>query len=320
MRMEIKTPDIFGRTPDDKTDKWYRVVRERKDFQKVKKHLHNLWEFFYKQKLNDPHFLAEFPVRLFHRWWEMEVGWFLHYNGYMIRSEACGPDFICSKADSEIYVEAVLCEPGDANSINYSGKLISNPYKDGEIKIADVNLPERERLELLRIRNSIENKVRQYQQHKDQGLIDPKKPYIIALSSVMIPDMVSNSDGVPSAVKAVYPVGQIYLSFTRNSTKAISGGRTYRPKIKKNDTSDVNTDIFLPSSLSQFYEGVSGILYSNSSFIGDLYLSAMRNSFIFIHNFVSLNPVQQSIFGANMDYWIEKENDDYLLKNNRIDN
>lgn len=160
----------------------------------------------------------------------------------------------------------------------------------------------------------------QYQQHKEKSLIDPKRPYVIALSTVMIPDMVSNSDGIPSAVKAVYPVGQIYLSFSRNSTKATGGGRTYRPKIQKNDTADVNTDIFLPSSRSQFYEGISGILYSNSSFVGDPYLSAMSNSFVYIHNFVSLNPVPQCFFGVNMDYWIEQENEDYLLKNNRVDN
>ena len=90
-------------------------------------------------------------------------------------------------------------------------------------------------------------------------------------------------------------------------------------KSKKNKNADVNTNIFVPSSLSAFYEGISGILYSDSSFKWKLYLSAMSTSFIYIHNFVSLNPIPRRCFGANMDYWIEKENEDYLLKNNRID-
>jgi hypothetical protein len=210
-----------------------------------------------------------------------------------------------------------MCEPGDINSNNYPAALISGPYKNGELKTADIYLPERERIELLRIRNSIENKVRQYSQHIENGFIDPKNPYVIALSTVMIPDMVSNSDGIPSIVKAVYPVGQIYLSFSQNSSKAISSGRTYRPKIQKHETVDVLTDIFLPSSNQQFYSGISGILYSNSSFKGDLYLSAMSKSFIYVHNFIGLNPIQQCYFGSKMDYWIERDKQDFLLKNNR---
>ncbi len=317
--MNSSKPNIFEREPDNSTDQWYRVIRDRSDFQEVKKYICGLWSFFYKSKLNDPHFLIEFPVRLFHRWWEMEVAWFLHQRGWSLKSGSSGPDFTCCKGDKEIYVEAVMCEPGDLKSENYPKELIPGPHEKGVFNVADVSIPERERLELLRIRNSIENKVNQYQKHQKKGIIDSKKPYVIALSSAMIPDMVSDDDGIPSIVKAVYPVGQIYLSFSRDSTEATGGGRTYRPKIDKNYNAEVFTNIFLPSESDSRYNCVSGLLYSASSFKRTRYLAAIGNTFIFVHNFVAHSPVERCCFGEHMEYWIEngQDEDEFLLKNDR---
>lgn len=320
--MESLIPDIFEREPDNDTDQWYRVIRDRSDFTEVKTHMQNLWTFFHSSGLNDPHFLQEFPVRLFHRWWEMEVAWFLHQKGWTLKSSSRGPDFICSKDDNHIYVEAVMCEPGDPNSANCPTELIPGPHEKNVFKVADVSLPERERLELLRIRNSIENKLNQYQNHLKKGLIDPKRPYVIAISSAMIPDMISDDDGIPSVVKAVYPVGQIYLSFNRGSTKATGGGRTYRPKIDKNSNAEVNTNIFLSPLQNSSYACTSGLLYSASSFKRTRYLSIMSDTFLFVHNFVACNPMQRCCFGEHMEYWIEEGEGEgeYLLKNNRETN
>ena len=315
--MVSSIPNIFEREPDNKTDQWYRVIRDRCDFTEVKKHMLSLWSFFYESNLNDPHFLAEFPVRIFHRWWEMEVAWFLHQKGWTLKSSPIGPDFICSKNDKKIYVEAVICEPGDPESENYPKELILGPHEKGVFKVADVSLPERERLELLRLRNSIENKVTQYHKHQKKGLIDSKTPYIIALSSAMIPDMVSDDDGIPSIVKAVYPVGQIYLSFRRGSTAATGGGRTYRPKIQKHISAEVDTNIFLPSESENKYKCISGLLYSASSFKRTRYLAAIGNTFLFVHNFVTHNTLERCCFGEHMEYWIESGQDEgeFLLRN-----
>ena len=314
--MENNLPDIFAYEPDDETDQWYKIVRERNDFIDIKKHINKMWEFFYTSGLSDPHFQQEFPVSLFHRWWEMEVAWFLFTKGFELKSSSSGPDFIGTKNGSTIYVEAVACEPGEPKSPDFPKKLIDGPYQEGEFKITHVDLPERERLELLRIRNSIESKAKQYQNHIEKGLIDSKTPYVVALSPVMIPDMIADDDGIPSAVKAVYPVGQIYLSIDRKSGKAIDGGRSYRPKIEKTNKAEIYTNIFLPSPLKENYEDISGILYSSCSFKKSLYLNEMSESFIFIHNFVSSNSLKNSFFGDGMDYWIEAGKAEYSLKNN----
>ncbi len=75
-----------------------------------------------------------------------------------------------------------MCEPGDSCLSNYPAELIPGPHKNGEFKIADVDLPERERLELLRIRNSIESKV--------DGLVKSRKiellPQYIAVAKSIL--------------------------------------------------------------------------------------------------------------------------------------
>lgn len=314
--MKENIPDIFAYNPDDTTDKWYKVVRERNDFANIKRHIIELWNFFYTNGLSDPHFSTEFPVRLFHRWWEMEVAWLLSKKGFELKSSSSGPDFTCIKNGSTIYVEAVTCEPGEQDSPDFPNKLIQGPHIEGEFKVASIDLPAREGLELLRLRNSIEYKVKQYQKHKEKGLVDPQTPYVIALSPVMIPDMIADDDGIPAVVKAVYPVGQIYLSVDRKSSKVIDGGRSYRPKIQKHNKTDIYTNIFLPSPLQDNYEGISGILYSPCSFKNSLYLDAMRNSFVFIHNYISCNPLKHNFFGSKMDFWIEDNDEEYILKNN----
>ena len=133
----------------------------------------------------------------------------------------------------------------------------------------------------------------------------------------MIPDMVSDSDVIPSIVKAVYPVGQIYMSFERGSSKRTGGGRTYRPQIDKSDSAKVNTNIFLPSENEDFYSCVSGLLYSASSFKRTRYMSKMGETFLFVHNYLSRNCLHRNLFGKNMEYWIEsgQEEGEYLLKN-----
>ena len=37
--MENNLPDIFAYEPDDETDQWYKIVRERNDFIDIKKHI-----------------------------------------------------------------------------------------------------------------------------------------------------------------------------------------------------------------------------------------------------------------------------------------
>jgi hypothetical protein len=314
--MKAPIPDLFASSPDHTTDKWYKVIRDRRDLMAAKEHFVEMWNFYYSAGLNDPHFTSEFPSRLCHRWWELEVAWFLSQKGFELKSSSYGPDLLCIKGDIKIYVEDVICEPGDPNSPDFPAELMPGPHNDGKVKVTHVDLPERERLELLRLRNSIESKVHQYHQRLEKGHIDPQIPYILALSPVMIPDMISDGDGIPAVVKAVYPVGQIYLTIDRTSQKVIDKGRTYRPTIQKSSKSDILTNIFLPLASQTIYAGISGILYSSCSFKRSDYLIAMYQSFIFLHNYISNKPLELGCFGKNMDFWIEEGDDEYHLKNN----
>lgn len=314
--MKKTIQSLFYYEPDHASDKWYGVIRGRSDFAGVKAHIDDMWKYFCGAGLNDPHFASEFHSHIFHRWWELEVAWYLSHQGFSLESSSSGPDFLCTKDGRKIYVECVVSEPGEATSPDYPGKLISGPHRNGEIKISHVDLPERERQELLRIRNSIESKLKQYHRHVEKDSVDPKYPYVIALSPAIIPDMISDDDGIPSIVKAVYPVGQIYLTIDRTTNKVIDGGRTNRSTIKKSNNADVRTNIFLPNESEHNYSDISGVLYSACSFVRTRHLSAMSSSFIFVHNYTAGKQLSRSYFNDNMDYWIEEAKDGYQLKNN----
>ena len=313
--MKADLPDIFAYPPDSTTDNWYEVVRDRSDFTQVKAHINEMWKFYYRAGLSDPHFESQFPTRLFHRWWELEVAWYLSNKGFTLESNSSGPDLVCTKNDITIYVEDVICEPGAPGSPDRPNELIPNPPRSGKGSVTHVELPERERVELLRIRNSIESKVQQYHCRVEKNHIDPQVPYVIALSPVMVPNMVADCDGIPSAVKSVYPVGQMYQSIDRKSGKVVDEGRSHRPKIQKANKADIHTNIFLPSPEQEKYRGISGILYSACNFKRTEYLPAMSHSFTFIHNYIAKLPLERCQFGKYMDFWIE-EDAEYHLKNN----
>ena len=223
---------------------------------------------------------------------------------------------VCTKDGTTIYVEDVICEPGNPASSDYPNDLLPDLPRNGEARITHVELPDRERVELLRIRNSVESKVQQYHRRVEKKHIDPQIPYVIALSPVMVPNMISEHDSIPSAVKAVYPVGQIYLSLNRMSGKVVDEGRSHRPKIQKSNKADIHTNIFLPSPEQDKYSGISGILYSSCNFKRTDYLSAMSRSFTFIHNYIAKIPLERCQIGKDMDYWIEEGDEEYLLQKN----
>lgn len=316
-------PDLFADPPRQGTDSWYAAIRDKSRFVAKKEHILEMWRFYYTSGLHDPEFKNEFPTQFHHRWWELEVAWFLHQRGFDL-TKPPGPDLLCKKDDIEVYVEAVVPEPGNTDSPDYPKPAPFSVGNDAICATKSISLPEQERLELLRLTNSIESKVDQYhrycaKQRSDASFqYNPQVPFVIALSPAMIPDMLSDmADSFPAIIKAVYPVGQIYLSIDCASGEAIGGGRTYRPNIQKSNKAHVSTSVFLPSPSQERYAGISGILYNPCS-PGRTIGSYARRShpFDFVHNFVSRNRLRVGCFGENMDYWFEEGDGVYEMKNN----
>jgi hypothetical protein len=290
-----------------------------------KEHMVEMWRFFYTSRLHDPEFMNEFPTQFPHRWWELEVAWFLHQSGFRLTRPAAGPrgsgpDLLCTKDDIEVYVEAVVPEPGKRDSPDFPAKIPFSPH-EGRVRLGKV--AEDEPPELLRLTNSIKSKVDQYhrycaKQRNDPSFqFNPQIPFVIALSPVMIPHMRSDEEHMPAVIKAVYPVGPISVNIDRASGKVTGGGRTYRPNLRKSNKADVSTSIFLPSPSQERYAGISGILYSHCDYQRSICFSPARSHpFVFVHNFVARNRLKVGCFGENMDYWFEQGDGVYEVRNN----
>ena len=313
--MKEGIPNLFSLSQDYKFDRWYNLIRDRSDLKSVKEHIKKMWEFYYSKGLSDPHFMKEFPVHFCHRWWELEVAWFFFKQKFNLRNFTYGPDLICTKNNMTVYVEDVVSESGDQNSPDYPNAIFVHEGNVGEFKVASVDLKERERVELLRLRNSIESKANKYYQWIEKGQIDQKTPFVLAISSVMIPDMISDGDGLPSIIKAVYPVGHITLKLNPKNQKVVEQGRAYRPKVQKSSKSNIYTDIFLDNSSDTDYSCISGILYSSFSFRNTNYAKSPYHSFIFVHNYNSRNPIEIGFFDNVIDYWIENREDNFMIRN-----
>ena len=320
--------DLFARPPDQRTDSWYAAIRGKSHLVAEKKHIVEMWRFYYTSGLHDPEFINEFPTQFPHRWWELEVAWFLHQSGFRLTRPAAGPrgsgpDLLCTKDDIEVYVEAVVPEPGKRDSPDYPKPVSFSVGADGISASGTISLPEKERPELLRLTNSIESKVCQYhtwcaKQRSDPSLqFNPQLPFVIALSPVMIPDMASDEGGLPAIIKAVYAVGLKSLDVDCASGEITGEGRTYRPNIQKSNKAPVSTSIFLPSPSQERYAGISGILYSHCDYQRSICFSPARSHpFVFVHNFVARNRLKVGCFGENMDYWFEQGDGVYEVRNN----
>lgn len=316
--MQSKIPDLFKHVPDDDVDPWYRVVRDRHDMVQVKERINSMWSAYYRLGLADRHFLSEFPRKFCHRWWELEVACFLLDNGFELRSADSGPDFICQKDSSRVYVECVVCEAGNIDSPDFPAPLYPD-VAEGTVDVIDINLPEQERVELLRIRNAIENKVTQYHKHLESGLIQRDIPYVIALSPVLLPDLIADEENMPGVIKAVYPVGNIFLSIDPSTGKTLGGGRSLRSSIIKSTNAPVHTNVFLPEPENARYKGVAGILYSYTDFrriSGSARILQNGHSFIFVHNLATANGISVGFFGERMDFWVELASYTYIVRNN----
>jgi hypothetical protein len=314
----IPIPNLFESLPDKNSDPYYGAVRDQKERIHIKNHIDSMWDKFYRCDLQDSHFISEFPRKdkFWQRLWELEVANFLLANGFELNSADIGVDFICKKDSKEFYVECVACDRGLVGSPDYCGEIF--PSGEEVVSLAIDDMPERERGSLLRLTNSIDKKVNKYHKDVEKGVIRGDIPYIIALSTALLPNFIGDEDDMPLAVKAVYPVGNICFRIGVPTGTTGKSGRAWRESIiKKSDTS-IRTDIFLPTPENEKYKSLAGILYSGSDFRVNSSARIQQNghSFIFVHNIAAVKPVDLGFLGSKMDFWVEQIDDDYVVKNN----
>lgn len=313
--MRQRTKDLFSSSPTQCHPDYKCLLSSR--MQNVRQHLNQVWQWYLECGLPDDHFLSEFPLQTSKRLWEMETAWFLHNCGFTLSSRKAGADFLCESEGKAFEVEAVAVGPGADDHPDLVREFTM--ANDGPVRCSKrINIPERERIELLRVAGAIDSKAKKRLCDIDKGVSDSSLPFLIALSVVDIPMMVSDWD-MPAALKAVYPIGGQCYDIDPATGRFLRRRWQCRPQIQKGTEakSNISTQIFCPGCGASHHREISALLYSNLNFreFGYPYNPWEHcRQFFLIHNADCTRELVHGSLNVKAEYWLEETSpNEYVL-------
>jgi hypothetical protein len=128
-------------------------------------------------------------------------------------------------------------------------------------------------------------------------------PFVIAVNARGVPEMLFDGDP-PCIIKAVFPIGDAYITFDRTTMEQVDQGYHHRPEIQKKSGAPVATTVFCDPA----YSGVSAILYCNS----DISMhppdpADIGNDFTWIPNPLATNLVPPGAIPWGRAYQVEDD-------------
>lgn len=261
----------------------------------ARKNIDHLWNFYCKYA--DNNFCKEFSRDFYSRFWEMYLAYVLYERGFPIDCPKPGPDIVIKDGISRIWIEAVAPKCGNEQAKDKVIDIIEDK-NNNEVAVA----PFEEKQVILRFRQAIENKLEQYHKYRKQTknrtpIIREQDYYVIAISGTNLPWSCPDKLIQPLIVKAVFPIGSLYLVINPENSAVIRKGFKLRRSIQKSCGSPVTTDIFLQEE----YSPISGILYSRTYAICN-YPNIPGSEFIFIHNPFAKNKIPYGYFSMGREY------------------
>lgn len=234
---------IFFRKSVKNESKLYARIRDYKGDFLVKSQIENMWEKY--ESLAPQKFLDKIQNnQSFHqRWWEMflAIG-LLNLNFKIITSPTDkGPDFKINLPSQIMNIEAVA--PNIGNTDEAVPELLNGVH----------NFPEKELL--LRITNSLESKLKVFNNYLEKGIVAYNDLNVIAISSCALNQFGSLMDfPAPILLKVLAGIGNLVLSKRNNYFQN-------RNTIKKESGNFVDTNLFNLEN----YSKICAVLYSHSS-------------------------------------------------------
>jgi hypothetical protein len=324
--MKARTKTLFGVQCGNCHPAYAELLGYR--MQHVREHLDRLWEWYQETGLPDANFLSEFPIQTRKRLWELEVAHFLHNCGFTLSNKKAGSDFLCESKAVTFEVDAVAPGPGSGDNPDRVDEI---PLKgDGRFQWSEkIHIPERERVELLRLTGIINAKAKKHVRDMEKGVSDSSLPFVVAISVLDMNMVVSNWD-MPAALKAVFPIGGQCYDIDPETSKFITSKFIRhrwqcRPQIQKGTKSleDISTQMFCPGCGTSEHREISALLYSEIDFreSGYPYLPEdHRKRFCLIHNADCTKPLGRGIVRAGEEYWIEPNGENqYVLSKTTLE-
>jgi hypothetical protein len=224
-------------------------------------------------------------------WWELYLAFALSELGISLLPDESKPHFGKGRPDiitsfPRVWIEAVTAEVGtgpDALTEPQIGKASEVPIEGF----------------ILRLRNSIHNKIQVIDRYIHDGTIPRGESIIIAISGARLPFRFTEG-ATPNIVRAVFGVGNQILEFDVATRKHLNTSLEYKDHVLKKSNRPVATNLFLNKEL----EHISAILYSASDCVNNP--RQPGRDFILVHNPHAIAALPESWLPAADQYWMEE--------------
>jgi hypothetical protein len=173
-------------------DPAYVNIRDESHWAGSKAYVEELWSSF--RPLADQNCRSDARNHFLERFWEMYLARAFQVAGH--QPEAApkeGPDFLISARGKRIWVEATTAGPGEGDD------AIPQFRYDVVQRVPEDQI-------LLRLRTRISEKVKQWRNWSDKGIVAPEDAFIVAINGCRIRPALGDTTP-PYVVKAVFPFG-----------------------------------------------------------------------------------------------------------------
>lgn len=282
------------------SDKEYICIRDNPRYLQVKNRIEQMWTVH--EPYADPHFLSEVKEQFHSRIWEMMLTNTFVARGFSLKKlSSDGPEFFIEKSDKRFWIEAIAAGAGKGKDAVPSPLNLQNEQWELDAVPTD-------RI-ILRLTNSIGQKLKKYEEDLQAGRIKPEDAYILAVNGYKAingwfganEEIEDDYNDYPVIIKAIWPLHRLGVSWNKNDPEFYESVYECCREVEKVNKSPVL------KSFCQFdknkIKGISAIVYSHSG-IFDL-PSVMGSDFIFCHNDSAEQKLNHEIFNFGRHYWWE---------------
>lgn len=218
----------------------------------VRQYLEDIWTSYKPYADDNFHDQFQRKGQCRARLWEMRLTTILVAIGLKVvpkkeRTQG-GPDIQIEHSPT-IWIEAIVPAESDMlRSIAEQNKTMLMPAPETEI--------------VMRYTNAVQSKWNKYQDYLRKGMIKPEAIYVIAISDLNFryPTWLFEDIEPPIIAKALFGIGEPYVSFVVGVENSYSYGIESMPARKKHNGAPVETDLFLNPK----YCGISAVLSSKN--------------------------------------------------------
>ena len=258
----------------------------------IRKHCEELW--FRYAPYADRHFISQFTLKMEPRYWEMYLGCILLDHGYEIHSLDHGPDFSFIHEDRNYWIEAVCPDPGDESNPDRVPPIISISEGGGVYDVPVNKI-------LLRLTSALRDKMLVFSQYKEDGVVGADDICIVAISGGRLEHWYTDGSPLPYICRAVFPFGEMYVTFDKETMGVTETGFHYQPEVIKSSGAEVPKTAFFDEEYSQ----IGGLIYSGKAL--GMPPKKLGIDLITVHNPTSKNPFTRGIVKCGKEYWKENE-------------